>query len=395
MPRRLSRLTSDRNPFEYGRELTGGELVDRTEELQQIRRTIQNRGKLFVIGPRRFGKTSLLAAATEAEEAEHGAVILRIDAERYSGLDEMASALLKLATRQLATTVERATELLGRFAMHLKPTVSYNVQEGQVEVSLGRVATSAKEELPLLTDVLDAIERMAAETGRTVMVIIDEFQAVVEERGVEAEKQIRAVVQRHRHTGYIFAGSATRLLADMTSDPGRAFYKLGARLFLGAIPREDFAAFLTRGFTTAGFTVEHEGTIRILDLAEDVPYSVQRLAHACWEMARTAPADPITSASVDMALERILRQEDPAYTQLWTALSKYQKRALEAVVEHGGDGLQGMEITRQYNISPVTMQKSLRGLEGKRILRQEPASGAARLRLQDPLFGQWVRLGRG
>jgi hypothetical protein len=112
-------------------------------------------------------------------------------------------------------------------------------------------------------------------------------------------------------------------------------------------------------------------------------------------MARTAPADPITSASVDMALERILRQEDPAYTQLWTALSKYQKRALEAVVEHGSDGLQGLEITRRYNISAVTMQKSLIGLEEKRILRQEPASGATRLRLQDPLFGQWVRLGRG
>lgn len=395
MPRHLRLPTPGRNPFEYGRELTGSELVDRTDELQQVRRTMQNRGKLFVIGPRRYGKTSLLATATEAEETEHGAVILRIDAERYSGLDEMASALLKLATRQLATTVERATELLGRVAKHLKPTVSYNLEESQVEVSLGRVATSAREELPLLTDVLDVIERLAAETGRAVMVIIDEFQAVVEERGVEAEKQIRAVVQRHRHTGYIFAGSATRLLADMTSDPGRAFYKLGARLFLGAIPREDFAAFLTRGFTTASFAVERGATDRILDLAEDVPYSVQRLAHECWEMARIAPTEPITPARVDVALKRVIRQEDPAYTQLWTALSKYQKRALEAVVEHGGEGLQGIEITRQYNISAATMQKSLRGLEEKRILRQELAAGATRLRLQDPLFGQWVRLGRG
>lgn len=353
---------------------------------------MQNRGKLFVIGPRRYGKTSLLAAAAEAEETEHDAVILRVDAERYTGLDEMASALLRLATRELATTVERATKLLSRVAKQLKPTVSYNVEESQVEVSLGRAATSPGEELPMLAEVLDALERMAADTSRAVTVVIDEFQAVVEERGVDAEKQIRAVVQRHRHTGYIFAGSATRLLADVTTDPNRAFYKLGARLFLGPVPRDDFAAFLTRGFMTAGFPVGRAAIDRILDLAEDVPYSVQRLAHECWELARTAPATPTTPARVDVALDRVLRQEDPAYTQLWTALTAYQKRALEAVVESGGTGLQGIEITRRHAIAAVTMQKSLRSLEAKQILRQEAVAGATRLRLQDPLFGQWVRL---
>ena len=51
------------NPFEYGRELDRDELVDREEELRQVTRALENGGKLFLIGPRRYGKTSLLRAA--------------------------------------------------------------------------------------------------------------------------------------------------------------------------------------------------------------------------------------------------------------------------------------------------------------------------------------------
>lgn len=46
-------------------------------------RTVENQGKLFLIGPRRFGKSSLLYAVTIIVERESNAVVLREDAERY------------------------------------------------------------------------------------------------------------------------------------------------------------------------------------------------------------------------------------------------------------------------------------------------------------------------
>ncbi|HZD03991.1 MAG TPA: hypothetical protein VE173_03710, partial [Longimicrobiales bacterium] len=91
---------ADRNPFEYGRELSADELVDREEELERIAATVRNRGKLFLIGPRRYGKTSLLPAAAEKAE-ERGVVVLRLDAEKYEGLDVLARALLTAAARTL------------------------------------------------------------------------------------------------------------------------------------------------------------------------------------------------------------------------------------------------------------------------------------------------------
>jgi hypothetical protein len=97
--------------------------------------------------------------------------------------------------------------------------------------------------LPLLSDVLDGIEAMAASRKRSILVVLDEFQQLVAEGGITAERQIRASVQTHQHLSYIFAGSKTRLLTDMTTHHARPFYRMGSSLFLGPIARAAFAPY--------------------------------------------------------------------------------------------------------------------------------------------------------
>jgi uncharacterized protein (UPF0147 family) len=122
--------------------------------------------------------------------------------------------------------------------------------------------------------------------------------------------------------GYVFAGSATRLLHEMTDEPNRPFYRLGARLFLGEIPRADFSEFIEQGFHESGVVITAEAVERILDHARNVPYNVQRLAHETWEMARSgAIAPPVEPADIDRALTRIGGQEAPAHAALWRSLT--------------------------------------------------------------------------
>jgi len=380
-----------KNPFEYGRELDRDELVDRREELRQVVRSLENGAKLFLIGPRRYGKTSLLRAA-ETTVAAAGVVVLRFDAERYESLDLLAAALLTAATRSLETTVERAGALLKRVASKLKPEVKYDLAAQKFSVQLGVADHPGASDLPVLVDTLDAIERMASETRRQVVVMIDEFQQVVAQGGEPAEKQLRAAIQRHRQVGYVFAGSATRLLADMTGDTGRAFYKLGARLFLRAIPRAEFTEFLRAGFRKAGLGADAAALERILDVADDVPYSVQRLAHECWEALRVSkPGGRLTVALVDASLVRVLGQEDAAYTQLWNSLTMQQKRALKAVLLEGGRGLLSAVVSRRYRIPTPSMQTALAALDARGLVREEQEAGAVRYRLEDPMLGHWLR----
>ena len=54
-----------KNPFRFGEKLLPEEVVDRQEEIGQIVQTIEDGKKLFLIGPRRHGKTVILHAAAE------------------------------------------------------------------------------------------------------------------------------------------------------------------------------------------------------------------------------------------------------------------------------------------------------------------------------------------
>lgn len=385
-----------RNPFEFGRELGPDELVDRQPELAAIERVAQSRGKLFFIGPRRYGKTSILNAVEQRLTAR-GAVVLRYDAEAYESLTLLAQALLTGAARKLTGPVAKAGGVIGKFFARLRPDVSYDLTDQKITVHLGTAggggARSA--ELPVLTEVLDGIERMAKGRKQPVLVILDEFQQVVSEGGEAAERQIRAAIQKHRHVAYVFAGSKTRLLADLSGHPGRAFWKLGERRFLGPVPREDFRRFLARGFGSVGFKTTPEGIERILDAAEDVPYNVQRLASECWERLRVKDDRVLTVAAVDEALRSVVASENPAYAQIWTNLTRAQKSALKAVIEEGGTGLLRRAVLHRFGLAASTMQRALEGLGALGIVRQDEGAGGIRFRLEDPFFAAWLTAAQG
>jgi hypothetical protein len=290
----------------------------------------------------------------------------------------------------MATTVERAGELLRLFASALKPELTYKPEDKQFGVSFGK-HTAPNAELPILVDVLDAIEKMAKETRRSVTVVIDEFQQVVTRDGIVAEKQIRSSIQRHRHVGYIFAASATRMLSDMTSDHARPFYRLGECLFLGRIPREEFLDFVRTGFADAGVEVQRGSAERILDMAAEVPYSVQYLAHVTWEMVRSSDKALLTEADVEIALDRILLQTHPSYVQIWNGLSLQQKRIIKAVAMEGGDNLFSSAVASRHRVPTPTMQSGLRALVERTLVQEEATESGTRYRLEDPLFGAWIR----
>ncbi|HUF36686.1 MAG TPA: AAA family ATPase [Gemmatimonadales bacterium] len=387
MPRRPL-PASPPNPFEFGRELAAAELVDREAELALVRRSILNRGRLFFTGPRRYGKTSILHAAEELL-SEDDVVVLRYNAEAYESLSLLAQALLTGAARRLGGSVEQASAGLRRFFGRLRPEVSYDIDDQRLSVSFGTAARETPE-LPLLAEVLDGIEGMAADRAAPTAVILDEFQHVVMEGGEAAERQLRAAVQRHRHLAYVFSGSKTRLLAQMTGDSSRAFWKLGERYFLGPIPREAFRPALARGFTGAGFAVDPPALDHLLDRAEDVPYNVQRLASACWETLRVSPHLMLTGELVDQTLVRIVQQENPAYMQLWQSLTKAQKKALKAVIERKGRELLARESLEAHELAASSMQRALQALDARGVIREEEETGRMRYRLEDPFLAAWI-----
>lgn len=386
------------NPFEFGRELGTDELVDRQVEVGAVMDTIRQGTKLFLIGPRRFGKTSILKTA-EDRLAGKNSVVLRFDAESFPSLDLLVAAIIAGAAKSLKGKVERVGEQITKFFSKLRPELSFSITQDAWNAKLGvNVAGTSDGHVSLLVEALNGLEALAADqpASRSVGLIIDEFQRLIELGGRQAESQIRAAIQRHKRVGYVFAGSKTRMLTDMTMDATRPFYRLGSVRFIGPVPQPDFDTFLTTKFRRSGFEVDHPDAItRILQLAEDVPYNVQLLAHTCWNELRSRSGSDslsLTPAIVDSAMLLIARQYDPFYTQIWNALTAIQQKTLMAVINEAGARLQSQRVSVFIGKGASTVQRSMGSLIEKDILREEEHEGGMRLRFEDPFFSQWIRI---
>ena len=377
---------ADSNPFRYGRE--ADVLVDRRDELHRVLRAGENCATLFLIGPRRYGKTSILKAA-ESELTAGGIVVLRYDAEAYENVGSLASALLAGAVRKYASAIDRAQSVARKFFSALKPSLSLDPADGRITVSMGLESAARRAEVPLLTDVLNGIERLAAEDGRRALVMFDEFQQVVAEAGQKAERQIRAAVQTHSNVGYVFAGSGTRMMTEMIASSARAFWHLGDPLYLGPIAREAFVPFLRKGLESTGAKVDDDALARILDLSEDVPYNVQQLASECWIRLREGAQRHLTAAAVDAALAEVISIQHVAYLQRWLSLTVAQKRTLKLIIGERGD-FQLTEVARRHSIPRTTAQRALQVLEAQHFLRRDFSRTGATWRLEDPFMRPWL-----
>jgi hypothetical protein len=378
---RRVRMDLKHNPFRFGGDLGASEIVDRVEETSQVQTTIRNGEKLFLIGPRRFGKTSILRTAQEHLEAD-GAIVLRLNAEAYPSVDMLIEKIVTSAAIRLKDRVEIGIEQIGKFFSRLKPEFTYSGTNQELSVRIG-VDTSASENrhVKVLTDALDGLEKLALTQprARAVGLILDEFQAVVACGGVDTERQIRSAIQEHHRVGYVFAGSQTRLMTDMTMNHDRPLYRLGSNRFIGPVPTADFETHLKKQFRRSGFLVPNEDPIKlILSLAEEVPYNVQMLAHNCWEELRSQtqsrPAK-LTNNLVQAVLRRTVDGLDPLFTQTWNRLTSVQRKTLIAVIRKDGVGLSSTETAKSIGLSVSSVQSALRRLHDQSILRDDPAAG--------------------
>ncbi len=237
-------------------------------------------------------------------------------------------------------------------------------------------------------EALRGLEALAADSDLTWGVAFDEFQKILD-WDAHLEAQLRAVVQEHRAVGYVFAGSKTRVLKDMIADAARPFYRLGDWLWLGELPRDEFELFLRDGFELLGIEVEGAALAAILDFAREVPYNVQQLARACWELARDASR--LDVALVEAAFGESLRRNDAVYTGSWVGLTAIQKRTLSALVEFDGLNMLSATVTGRIGSPANSVKRALESLLDRDITRVQESIGQIQYRLEDPFFGAWIQ----
>src|SRR5947199_6049402 len=107
------------NPFIFGEIVKQRHFVDREKELQNLIRDLADGQKVFLLSPRRFGKSSLVALALLKLQKRH----VRTVSLTVSSYASYAQLLEKFAEKVLraAGPWERVKDWVARFGRSVKP----------------------------------------------------------------------------------------------------------------------------------------------------------------------------------------------------------------------------------------------------------------------------------
>ena len=173
-----------KNPFKYGGIVRGPFFADRTEELHELIGEMKNLGRVFLISPRRFGKTCLLFNLMDTLQGL-GFTTTYLDLNAHPTVGNLAAALTQLTSKALESNMEKLMKVLSGL-QRLRPKISVG-HDGSL-IGTVEVIREYKEDLPALLEGMQNAEKLAQKKERKLMVIIDEFSALPKYDGQTLER---------------------------------------------------------------------------------------------------------------------------------------------------------------------------------------------------------------
>ena len=374
------------NPFIYGEIVTTPAFADREDERERLARDLAAAQKVFLISPRRYGKSSLIRDVMRGLGRQR---ILTVEvtvaaSSSYIGFLESYARALVAAETPAGTIRRWAAELL----QSLKPELRFEAQgAGEAGFSLAFPAVrTARDAARLAAEVFALPGRIAAARKQNLAIALDEFQAIASFNGGSVEHALRAAVQDQRTVGYVFAGSEPSLMERMLG-PRRPFYKAGPVMRLEKIAPALFASFLEARFTASGVRPEPGLGTAIVELGGNVPYDVQRLAHETWDDVKAAGRRAAGLDNLHSTLVRLLGEHHTVFEESWQRLTLAQRAALRAVVLEEGRELLSADVRTRHRLPGASsVQSALAALVREEIVSKE----GARYVVGDSLYREWV-----
>jgi hypothetical protein len=374
------------NPFVYGEVVPASAFVDRETELDRLASDLRDGQKVFLISPRRYGKSSLVRQALRSA-ARGGALTVEVTVSSYSSyvafLEGYARALVSSESR-----LDRARSWLRELFSEARPEVRLEADAaGQSQLAVSFPSVRSDRDVSRLAQEVFALPGRITETRRRRMAIaLDEFQAIGGFNGGSVEHALRAAVQHQRDAGYVFSGSEPALMERMLGR-SRPFYKAGPVMRLQKIPADRFAQFIEARFKATGMKAAAGVASAIVELAGNLPYDVQRLAHEVWDDVKAGGGRSVDLDTLHATLKRLLGEHDTLFEGTWQRLTLAQRGALRAAVLQDGRELLSADVRARYRLSGTsTVQASLSALVREDVLARE----GSRYVVVDSLFRVWV-----
>ena len=353
------------SPFPYQGPLEPEEVQGRDGLLADLTERVTGRRLTALLGPRRYGKTSVLRRLA-ADLTE----VTTVWVDLYE-VTSMADVAVRFDDALGATS--------GRFAQvarSLAAGVSINL--GVVKVDLTGPARNRPDPALTFHGLLDVL--VAAAGREPTLLVVDEFSSIARVDG--AAGALRTALQHHfRELGIVFAGSHPSMMRTLFTERAEPFYGQADLVEIGPLSSAAVGDIVGDGFRSTGKDpAQIAGSINAFSGGH--PQRTMQLADACW---RHTP--PKGTAGPDVwaaALDDVRRAAAEGMERLYSGFERGERDVLRAVARSGS--IYGAEADL-LDLSRGTASHARRTLLDSGDL-VDTASGLA---VVDPVLADWLR----
>lgn len=371
------------NPFNYLQFATGDRFYDREEIRRDLRsRLLSGQTNVVLYGPRRYGKSSLVAELTgDLERA--GIPCVKLDVMKVPSIDLFASVYVQKVYRKLAP-MKFELKKIGGFLKSLRPKLTLD-SNGEVGFALG--ADQAEIGSDGLAEVLDLPQKLLPK-GKRAVVVFDEFQEVGDLLPDDRfERVMRSVIQKHTRVSYIFLGSRYHMLRRMFTDHNRPFYKSALTVLLDKPPIEESVRFVINRFRHGGLTVSPEVAAHLVAKAENIPYFIQQLGFETFRRVQDESRKIVEELDIQLSYGALAGLNRDQYEQLMLTFSTAQKKLLVALAHESTRAFDEAYRRRHLLGLPSTVNSA----KSKLIEDGHVEQSAKECRIADPFFAEFLR----
>jgi hypothetical protein len=369
------------NPFKYGPIALDDSFTDRDAEINELATDALNGQDVVVFAPRRFGKTSLVHRTAQRLTTEK-ALVAEVDLWVTPSKEKLAARLAREIADILGIS-GMAKEIARVFGtLRIRPIVTVE-DDGSFGFSF-----AAGHSVADVDDTLERLLRMLGETAasrkRRVVLILDEFQEIVEiDPGLT--KLMRLVFQEQPEVAHIYLGSKRHLMERIFNDQNEPFWRSAKRIELGPIPADEFKPFVREGFRENDRDITDEVVDRVLEITGGHPYATQQLCYFLW--AQTPAGGTAGDERLESALSRLLVSEHTHFSDLWDRATGNQRIVLSALAEEPGRPQTRDYQTRHGLRGSSTTQKTVNALIQQELVTKRDGFVV----ISEPFLADWIR----
>ena len=371
------------NPFNYLQFATGDRFYDREEIRRDLKsRLLSGQTNVVLYGPRRYGKSSLVAELT-ADLEKAGIPCVTLDVVKVPSIELFAAAYVQKVYRKLAP-VKFELQKIGTFLKSLRPKLTLD-PSGEAGISFDAEEREIGSEE--LTEILDLPQKLV-EKGKRAVVVLDEFQEVGELLPNDRfERVMRSVIQSHTRVSYVFIGSRYHMLRRMFTDHSRPFYKSALTVLLDKPPVEESVRFVVSRFKSGGIRIGEDVAALLVAKAENIPYFIQQMGIEVFRVAKDTVKKRVDETDVSSAYARLAGLNRDQYEQLMLTFSMAQKKLLVALARERTREFDDA-YRRRHRLGPSSTVNS-----SKRKLLEDGhvEQFASECRIADPFFAEFLR----